>query len=65
MEIESHDIMFTTTNIDKLLGALSKAQGEFVIPKKSHDGYHGKYANHQDLMNATQKALSNNGLSIT
>ena len=65
MEIESHNQMYTTTQLDKLLGALSKAQGEFVIPKKSHDGYHGKYANLQDLMNATQKALSSNGLSIT
>lgn len=65
MEIESHNIMFSTTELDKLLGALAKAQGEFDIPKKSHDGYHGKYANLQDLKNATQKQLASNGLSIT
>ena len=65
MEISSHDIMFSTTQIDKLLGALAKAQGEFKIPKKSHDGFHGKYANLQDINTATQDALSKNGLSIT
>ena len=65
MEISSHDIMFSTTQIDKLLGALAKAQGEFKIPKKSHDGFHGKYANLQDINTATQEALSKNGLSIT
>tara|TARA_X000001388_G_C2219009_1_gene118464 strand:+ start:202 stop:801 length:600 start_codon:yes stop_codon:yes gene_type:complete len=64
MEFEN-EVLFTTTQVDKIFEALAKAQGQFKILHKSHDGYHGKYANLQDIQFATQEALSSNGLSIT
>jgi hypothetical protein len=52
---------------DKLAEALALAQGAFVNPPKDRENpyFKSRYATLDALQNATRKALSENGLSIT
>ena len=61
------EINITTTSdkLDELMSALSKAQGQFRKLNKTSKGYHGMYADLNDIADATKSGLSENGLSIT
>ena len=61
----TQDILFSTTQVDQVLGALSGAQGEFEPLEKKHEGYRGKYADLSDIKKSTKKALAKYKLTIT
>ena len=61
----THDILFSTTQVDQVFSALASAQGEFEPLEKAHDGYRGKYADLSDIKKATKKALAKYNLLIT
>lgn len=53
-----------TGQLDKLLSALSKAQGEFTPMAKESQGWHGKYTDLNTIHNMTRPILAKHGLSI-
>ena len=61
------EINITTSSdkLDKLMSALAKAQVSFSKLAKTAKGYHGAYADLNDIYDATKKPLADNGLAIT
>ena len=66
VEEDNHD-SWKSDKIDKLAGALAKAQGEMGGVKKTSTNpfYKSKYADINDCLEAAIPALSSNGLAIT
>jgi len=53
-----------TGQLNKLLGSLSKAQGEFMPLAKESQGWHGKYTDLNTIHAMTRPILAKHGLSI-
>ena len=56
---------YTSENIDLLITALAKAQGEMSAASKDCKGYNYKYADLASVWGACRDALSHNGLAVT
>jgi hypothetical protein len=56
---------YQSENIDQLITALAKAQGEMSVASKDTKGYNYKYADLASVWEACRDPLSRNGLAVT
>ena len=54
----------SSSELGDLFGAMAKAQACFLPIKKTAKGYHGLYADLNDIYESTRKALAENDLSV-
>ena len=58
-------IMYAHGSLDKIFSALAKAKLDFYAVEKTQSGHYGDYADLSDINDATQEALSSQGIIAT
>lgn len=56
--------IYRSTEINEIMGALSRAQGSYKPLKANQDAPGGKFANLQAILDAVKESLSKNGLAF-